>query len=150
MRKYLAPIGLILALASGLALAQNANQAVQLSQDPTGKVGYDNVQGGIYLPGHLLSTTRQAAAPALTACITGGTPTLVGTDFSGVITGGTTASTSCVVTFGVAFQTAPNCVVSWQTGPLAAMSWTTSTTALTITQTSNASSKIAYICTSVS
>jgi len=27
------------------------------------------------------------------------------------------------------------------------MSWTTSTTALTITQTSNASSKIAYICT---
>jgi hypothetical protein len=30
------------------------------------------------------------------------------------------------------------------------MSWTTSTTALTITQTSNASSKIAYICTSAS
>lgn len=149
MRKYLAPIGLILALSLGLAYAQNANQAVQLSQDPTGKVGYDNIQGGIYLPGHLLSTTRLGPAPVLSACITGGTPTLVGTDLSGVITGGTTASTSCVVTFGTAFQTAPNCVVSWQTGPLAAMSWTTSTTALTITQTSNASSKIAYICTSV-
>lgn len=150
MRKYLAPIGLILALGIGLAFAQSANQAVQLSQDPTGKVGYDNVQGGIYLPGHLLSTTRQAPAPVLSACITGGTPTLVGTDFAGVITGGTTASTSCVVTFGTAFQTAPNCVVSWQSGPLAAMSWATSKTALTITQTSTASAQIAYICTSVS
>jgi hypothetical protein len=30
------------------------------------------------------------------------------------------------------------------------MSWATSTTALTITQTSNASSQIAYLCTSVS
>ena len=150
MRKYLAPIGLVLALSAGLALAQSANRSIQGSQDPTGQLGYDNIQGGIYLPGHLLSTTRLVPPPALSACATGGTPGIVGTDFSGVITGGTTASASCVVTFGTAFQTAPNCVVSWQTGPLAAMSWTTSTTALTITQTSNASSKIAYICTSVS
>jgi hypothetical protein len=150
MRKYLLPSALVLLLGLGFAFAQSANRSIQGSQDPTGQIGYDNVQGGIYLPGHLLSTTRLAPAPVLSACITGGTPTLVGTDLSGVITGGTTASTSCVVTFGTAFQTAPNCVVSWQTGPLAAMSWTTSTTALTITQTSNASSKIAYICTSVS
>lgn len=148
MRKYLAPIFLTLALGTALAVAQTANRGVQLSQDASGFVGFDNVQGGIYLPGHILSTNRLSTPPALSACITGGSPTLVGTDLSGVITGGTTASTSCVVTFGSAFQTAPNCVVSWQTGPLAAMSWTTSTTALTITQTSNASSKIAYICTS--
>jgi len=150
MRKYLLPSALVLLLGLGFALAQSANRGVQLSQDSTGFVGFDNVQGGMYLPGHLLSTTRLGPAPVLSACITGGTPTLVGTDLSGVITGGTTASTSCVVTFGTAFQTAPNCVVSWQSGPLAAMSWATSTTALTITQTSNASSKIAYICTSVS
>lgn len=148
IRKYLAPIGLILALSLGLAFAQSANQAIQLSQDPTGKVGYDNVQGGIYLPGHLLSTTRLAPVPVLSACITGGTPTLVGTDFQGTITGGTTASTSCVVTFGTAFQVAPNCNVSWKSGPLAAMSWSVSTTALTITQTSNASSQIVYTCVS--
>lgn len=148
MRKYLAPIGLILALSLGLAFAQSANQAMQVSQDPTGTIGYDNVQGGIYLPGHLLSTTRKAPVPVLTACITGGTPTLVGTDFQGTITGGTTASTSCVVTFGTAFQVAPNCNVSWKSGPLAAMSWAVSTTALTITQTSNASSQIVYTCVS--
>lgn len=148
MKKYLAPVGLILALGLSLALAQSANQAMQVSQDPTGTIGYDNVQGGIYLPGHLLSTTRKAPVPVLTACITGGTPALVGTDFQGTITGGTTASTSCVVTFGTAFQVAPNCNVSWKSGPLAAMSWAVSTTALTITQTSNASSQIVYTCVS--
>lgn len=150
MKKYLLPSALILLLGLGLAVAQNANRGVQLSQDSTGFVGFDNVQGGIYLPGHLLSNTKLGPAPVLSACITGGSPTLTGTDLSGVIVGGTTASTSCVVTFGTAYQVAPNCVVSWQSGPLAAMSWATSTTALTITQTSNASSKIAYICTSSS
>ncbi len=147
MRKYILPSLLILALGLGLAVAQNITKALQLSQDATGAFGVDT-SNGVYFPGHILSTGKPA--PALTACVTGGTPTLVGTDFSGVITAGTTASTSCVVTFGTAYVTAPNCVVSWQSGPLAAMSWATSTTALTITQTSNASSKIAYICTSAS
>lgn len=151
IRKYLAPIGLILALGAGLAWAQSANRALQISQDSTGQIGYDNVQGSVFLPGHLLSTTKVGPVPVLSACITGGSPLLVGTDFAGVLTAGTTASTSCVVTFGTAFQTAPNCVVTWQAGgPPATYSWTTSTTALTITQASTASSKIAYICTSVS
>src|SRR5258705_94461 len=150
MKRYLLPSALILALGLGFAIAQNANRGVQLSQDPTGVVGFDNVQGGMYLPGHLLSTTRLAPVPVLSACITGGSPGLVGTDFAGVLTAGTTASTSCVVTFGTAFQTAPNCVVTWQAGgPPATYSWTTSTTALTITQASTASSKIAWVCTSV-
>jgi len=139
-----------LALA-GVALAQTISSSVQLSQDPRGPYGVDTNQN-LYIQNnrHLLTSNNSAAPPVLSACITGGSPTLVGTDFFGVITAGTTASTSCVVTFGAAFITAPNCVVSWQTGPLAAMSWTTSTTALTITQTSNASSKIAYSCTSAS
>lgn len=150
MRKYILPTLLTLALGSAFVWAQSANRSMQVSQDPTGTIGYDTTQGGVYLPGHLLSTKRIGPAPVLSACVTGGSPTLVGTDFSGVITGGTTASTSCVVTFGTAFQTAPNCLVTWQTGPLAAMSWATSTTALTITQTSTASTQIAYLCTSVS
>lgn len=147
-RKYILPSVLILALAGGLSIAQTINKALQLSQDATGAFGVDT-NNGVYFPGHIL-TPAGRAPPVLSACITGGSPTLVGTDFAGLITGGTTASTSCVVTFGTAFITAPNCVVTWQTGPLAAMSWTTSTTALTITQTSNASSKISYVCTSAS
>jgi len=148
IRRYVLPSTLILLASLGLALAQSANRSIQGSQDPTGQIGYDNIQGGIYLPGHLLSTTRLVPPPALSACATGGTPGIVGTDFQGTITGGTTASTSCVVTFGTAFQTAPNCNVSWKSGPLAAMSWAVSTTALTITQTSNASSQIVYTCVS--
>lgn len=148
LSRHFLPIALILALGGTFAIGQNANQALQVSQDPTGTVGYDNVQGGIYIPGHLLSVNRKAAAPVLSACITGGSPTLTGTDFMGTIVAGTTASTSCVVTFGTAFQTAPNCNVTWKTGPLAAMSWAVTTTALTITQTSNASSQIVYTCVS--
>jgi hypothetical protein len=150
LKKYLLPSLVCLGLGIGLAYAQVANKGIQQSQDPTGTIGFDSVQGGIYIPGHLLTTTRIGPPPVLSACITGGSPAIAGTDFAGVITAGSTASTSCVVTFGTAFQTAPNCVVTWQTGPLAAMSWTTSTTALTITQTSTGSVKIAYSCTSVS
>jgi hypothetical protein len=147
MRKYILPSALILACFLGAALSQNINRAVQLSQDPTGLVGYDT-SNNIYVPNHLNATTRGGPAPVLSACITGGTPTLVGTDFTGTINAGSTASTSCVVTFGTPFIVAPRCVVAWSSGPLAAMSWTTSTTALTITQTSNGSSIIQYICTS--
>lgn len=149
MRKVLFPCLLILACFAASAIGQTINRGVQLSQDASGPFGVDTTNN-IYFPGHILSTTASAPAPTLSACITGGSPTLVGTDFMGTIVAGTTASTSCVVTFGRAFVVAPNCNVSWKTGPLAAMSWTVSTTALTITQTSNASSSIVYTCVSSS
>lgn len=146
MRKYLLLAAAGLALCLAPVAAQNITKALQLSQDATGLIGYDT-SNNVYFPNHILTTIAGGRTPVLTACITGGTPTLTGTDFAGTIVAGTTASTSCVVTFGTAFLAAPNCLVSWNTGPLAAMSWTTSTTALTITQTSNASSGITYLCT---
>jgi hypothetical protein len=141
----------LVALLGSVSFAQTINRSLQASQDATGPFGVDT-NNNLYVQNnrHLLTSNNASSPPVLSACITGGTPTLVGTDFAGLITSGTTASTSCVVTFGTAFVTAPNCAVTWQTGPLAAMSWTTSTTALTITQTSTASVKIAYICTSAS
>jgi hypothetical protein len=141
----------LLAILGSVGIAQNITQSVQLSQDPRGTIGVDTT-GNIYFQNnkHILSSPNVSPPPVLSACITGGSPTLTGTDFSGTIVSGTTASTSCVVTFGAAFLTAPRCVVTWQSGPLVAMSWTTSTTALTITQTSTASVTIDYICTSTS
>ncbi len=151
MKKLILPALLALALAGSWAVAQNINLSVSVSQDPTGKIGFEGANGNVYFPGHILTTTRggttSGVTPVLTGCITGGTPTITGTDFAGTIVAGSSASTSCVVTFGTAFLAAPNCLVTWNTGPLAAMSWTTSTTALTITQTSNASSGITYLCT---
>ena len=150
--RYIAA-GLIFGITAfgGLVLAQTINQSVQLTQDPRGVIGVDT-NGNVYLQSnkHFLSSPNAAPPPVLSACVTGGSPTLTGTDFSGTIVSGTTASTSCVVTFGTAFVTAPRCVVTWQSGPLVAMSWTTSTTALTITQTSTASVTIDYVCTSTS
>lgn len=138
----------LLAIGLGATFAQNITKSVQLSQDGSGPIGYDT-NSGTYFPGHILSRTDIRPAPVLTGCATGGTPGIVGTDFFGTITGGTTTSTSCVVTFGTAFVTAPNCQVSWKSGPVAAMSWTVSTTALTITQTTTASAQIVYTCVSV-
>lgn len=148
MKKYLLPSALILSLCAGLAFAQNITQGLQGAQD--GRfIGVD-ANKNVYWPGHMLwSTTGSAAGgtPILTACVTGGSPTIAGTDWAGTITAGTTASTSCVVTFTQPYLAAPACLVSWNTGPLAAMSWTTSTTALTITQTSTASVGLTYMCT---
>src|ERR1017187_2184781 len=149
MRKYLLPSALILALGLSFAWAQSITKSVQLSQDATGKIGYDT-KDNVYFPAHVLSRTDVRPAPVVgSSCGTSGA-TIVGTDFSGVATVGGSATTSCVITFGTAFVTAPNCVVAPMSGILAAFSWATSTTALTVTQTSTASNTIAYICTSVS
>lgn len=150
MRKLLLPSLLVLALASGIAFAQNITKSVQLSQDGTGTIGYDT-SGGVYFPGHILSNTRVAVAPSVTGATCGTTaPAITGTDFAGTVTVGTSATTSCVVTFGTAFVTAPTCVVSPKSTILAAFSFATSTTALTVTQTSTASNTFTYICSSIS
>lgn len=149
MKKYLLPSALILLLAGGLAFAQTINRAFQLSQDTTGAFQTDTFLGA-YFPGHILLPTGIRPAPVLSACTAGTGGSFTGTDVAGSFTQGNTAATSCVVTFGTAYVTAPNCLVTWNTGPLAAMSWTTSTTALTITQTSATTSKISYMCTSTS
>lgn len=144
MRKYLLPSLLILALAGGLAVAQSITKALQLSQDGTGAFGVDT-NNNVYFPGHIYTTGP--GTPVLTACITGGTPTIAGTDTLGTFTAGTTASTSCVVTFNKAFLAAPTCLVTYAAGgPPATSSWTTSTTALTITQASTASVVVNWLC----
>lgn len=149
IRRLLAPSLLILALAASIAGAQTITKGLQLSQDATGPFGVD-ANLGVYFPGHILNPVGNRPAPVLTACVAGTGGSFAGNDFAGAFTQGNTAATSCVVTFGTAYVTAPNCNVTWNTGPLAAMSWTTSTTALTITQTSATTSKISYICTSAS
>lgn len=150
MKKYIAPILLTLALGLGLAFAQNITKSVQLSQDGTGTIGYDT-NNNVYFPGHILSTTRGGPAPTVTGSTCGTTaPSVTGTDFAGIITVGTSATTSCVLTFGRAYGTAPVCIVGPTSTILAALSWATSTTALTITQTSTASNTLSYICSSLS
>lgn len=149
MRKYLLPSFLILAFGLALATAQNITKSVQLSQDGTGTIGYDT-SNGVYFPGHILSTVRGGPAPTITsACGTSG-QSVTGTDFSGQITIGSSVTTTCPLTFGTVYNTAPTCVASPASGVLASFSYVSATTGLTFTQTSTANNRITYICSSLS
>lgn len=85
-----------------------------------------------------------ATPPVLTSC--GTTPSITGTDGEGTVTMGTGSPTGCVITFVVAFKTAPNCSVTWAATPLAAQSFAVSTTAITLTQTATSSNVATYVC----
>jgi hypothetical protein len=141
----------LLGILTGVAFAQTINQSVQLSQDPRGTIGVDT-NGNIYLQQnkHFLSTPNVAPPPVASSC--GTSPSIVGTDFSGKVTTGSGATTSCVVTFGTAFLTAPACLVSADstTALTAALRGVSTTTTLTVTYASSTSGLFDYICASTS
>lgn len=132
-----------LAMFAGLALAQNINRAIQLSQDPTGAISVDT-QNNVYWPGHFLLNTANRPAPVVSGC--GTAPTLTGTDMSMKLTTGS-AATTCTVTFGTAYVTAPQCLVVGSAAIIP--TYTTSTTALAMT-VDVASTIYNIVCMSVS
>lgn len=149
IRRVIFPSLLILALASGLGMAQTINKALQLSQDATGAFGVDTTNN-VYFPGHILNTGTAGAAPSVSSGAT--TPTLSGTDVAGQITMNA-AATTATVTFGRAYATAPICVVSNASASgSTTISWTTATTSLAVTASGAAgtANKPTYICTSAS
>jgi len=94
-----------------------------------------------------VTTPRVSAsgtAPALTSC--GTSPTISGGDMAGTVTMGTGAPTGCVITFAVAYSSAPHCVVTWRATPLATQSYAVSTTAITLTQVATSSNVVDYVC----
>src|SRR5258708_8359502 len=98
MKKYLAPILLILGLACAFAFAQNITKGIQLSQDATGPIGYDT-NGASYFPGHINSNTRVGLPPVLSSC--GTAPSSTGSDTALRLTTAS-AATTCTFTFHVA------------------------------------------------
>lgn len=146
MRKYLLPSALILFLGLGFAVAQTITRAIQLSQDTTGAFGVD-LNNGVYFPGHILSTGSGRPAPTVAGT---GTPSVAGTDTAGTITMGTSGTTA-TITFGQAYVTAPNCVVSWQSGlATTAISYAVTTAVIQLTQPATSANKITWHCMSVS
>lgn len=146
MRKYLAPIGLILCLCLGLATAQNITKSMQMSQDASGPFSVDS-NNGIYFPSHL--NTVGKPLPTITGT---GTPTIDGTDTAGLITMGTSATTATAV-FGRAYVTVPYCVVTWgapQNGTATPIAYVLTTTSIALSQGSTSGNKINYICMSAS
>lgn len=129
MKRYLASILLILGLSLAPAYAQNITKGVQLSQDPTGPVGYDT-NGGSYWPGHINTNTRVGLPPVLTSC--GTAPSFTGSDTAMRLTTGS-AATTCTITFGTAFVLQkPACVITPE-GAAVQPTYTVSLTAISMT-----------------
>lgn len=92
-----------------------------------------------------LDVTAQQTAPTITAGCNGTGSAIVGTDLSANVTGKNTNSTTCTVTFGVAFAAVPKCTVSGQTSAITSFTPAADTIVVTFANTGNY--KWSYICT---
>ena len=84
--------------------------------------------------------------PTPGACGVPGVISAGSTDFSGLITMGTTSTVACVVNFGTAYTTAPFCVVALNTAAVAFQIQVTTTTLQMNTAAGAASRKYSWIC----
>ncbi len=75
----------------------------------------------------------------------GAGPSIAGTDVAGQVTFGTGSPTTCSISFASAYAKAPFCSVDWATN-LAVMNANVTTNSILLTQTSNSSSVVSYIC----
>jgi hypothetical protein len=90
--------------------------------------------------GHLSTT---GTASSVTNC--GTSPTILGTDIAGQVTMGTGSPTTCTILFASAYVKAPFCSVDWQTN-LGLFTFASTTNTIGLTQTSNSSSVVNFIC----
>lgn len=89
-------------------------------------------------------TTVTNASTTVTVC--GTAPAILGNDYAGKVTTGSTATTSCLVTFASAFANAPYCTAS-NNSAVAAIQPVTTTTTMTLNYASATSIQISYTCT---
>lgn len=140
MRKHLLPSALILAFGLSVGIAQNITKSVQLSQDPSGPIGFDT-NSNVYFPAHQLTTGP--GTPVLSACGTGGVVT--GTDTEGFVAGETGAG-GCVITFSKAYLATPYCMVASENPGTTPIAYSASTTAITISGTNVGAAVIHWRC----
>ena len=142
MRKYLAPIVICLIGGLAFALAQNINKALQLSQDSTGAFGIDT-NNNVYFPAHILN--NGPGTPTVVAAA-GTTPTIIGTDNQGTISGGTAGTTSTLtLTFNKAFLAAPACMLASQNPAVSPLAYNVAPTGINIT-TGVGAAVVQYLC----
>lgn len=153
MKKFLAAASaLAIALASPCAaLAQSVGLSGQVQQGtPLGPSISSNVDplAGMYfgvnrsgIAGHLESAQKGGVVPTATIC--GAQPDAGSSDSAGSITN--VGTTTCTITFGVAFTTKPSCIVTDNTTNRATMTAVQSTTALTITGIT-AADALSWVC----
>lgn len=151
----------VAALTLGSLCARAEAQVTVLPQVPAIVAGdlFQDIQNGVAKSTNVYASSLQlrsymigqsaghTGVPTLTTSTTvcgGAAGTVNGTDVSGQITQGSSASTSCVVTFATPFVTAPECFVSINNVADTVLKCATSTTALTITSGSQTAQLINY------
>lgn len=158
-KKFIVGLGASLALAcGGLAVAQivtvptvsSIGSTDAFHELPNGQTASTNVYASAaQLKSWILGQNSQhLTAPTLTTSTTvcgGSTATVSGTDTSGQVAEGSSASTSCVITFAKAFVTAPECFVSIDNLTDSALKCHATTTTLTVTQSSASSNVLNYL-----
>ncbi len=138
MRKYLLPVGLILAFGLVWAGAQTLTKSLQGAQDPRGPVPMD-ASNNLYIPYHLNNAGQPKPVTYTSfSAATGAT----NTDFAGVVSSSTTSGT---ILFGQVYNSAPACILQELAGSTAP-TFTVATTGINATTVAGSSTKYNYIC----
>lgn len=137
-------IGAVLALCAGAAYSQNMGIAPPLATPFAGTTNplVIPVPGGLQMAGHVSLT---GGKPAVSACGTG-SPAIDAhaTDFSGTVTTGT-VSTTCTVTFAVAYTSWNHCRITSQSS-ISGLAYTYSLSAITVTASVLGGDNFDYSC----
>ena len=134
------------------ALLQTARSAFIAFVAALGMVGLATAQyyaiTNAQLNGHIISALNGAPAPTVTGtnCTTHGV-SAGSTDAAGTFTNGT-ATTGCIIVFGTAYNTAPNCVVVDNTTPADSGSGTVTAAHIAL-GTIVSGDVISYFCTAI-
>lgn len=130
----------------GIGRVASANRFLSVAGSNGGNPTLSSSAGGVNIApsnGHIPLTG--GSAPTLTAGCNGAGNAVSGTDAAGTITGQTAAATTCTLTFGTAYSTAPNCVASGQSSPLTG-AFTVSASTIVVNFGSTANYKWSYVC----
>lgn len=106
MKRFLLALATIVCVGLGLAVAQNIQRSIQLSQSPIGPFGVD-AANSVYFPGKVMTA---GSSPTLSGFGTGGS--ITGSDFAGILQAGTGSSTTAAFAFRTAFTSSPYCTAN--------------------------------------
>ena len=128
----------LLVLGLGWATAANINRSVQLSQDPSGPIGFDT-QNSIYLPRHL---NNSSGPPTISSFGTGAA--ITGSDMGGEVILGTTPGATATITWRTAYVATPYCTGNTTTAT--AIGLVPTPNGMTVLSNAVAGAKLYYIC----
>lgn len=111
MKRLFTALVAVVAIGLAVATAQQVNRSVQISQDPSGPMGFDT-RNGVYFPGNLLMSNNRTI-PTIHSCGTSPNIATFSNDSAGRASLGT-STTSCGIYFAVAYASTPYCFTQAQ------------------------------------